>query len=55
MTETTHELGDPDCNTQIQTNNVEVDDHGYIHAVDRAGTGPQILELKGEARVIAGL
>ncbi len=55
MTETTHELCDPDCNTQIQTNNVEVDDRGYIHAVDRAGTGLHILELTGEAREIAGL
>ena len=55
MTDTTHELCDPDCNTQIQTNNVEVDDRGYIHAVDRAGTGLHILELTGEAREIAGL
>ena len=55
MTDMTHELCDPECNTQIQTNNVEVDDRGYIHAVDRAGTGLHILELTGEAREIAGL
>ena len=55
MTDMTHELCNPECNTQIQTNNVEVDDRGYIHAVDRAGTGLHILELTGEAREIAGL
>mgnify|MGYP003693974661 CR=1 FL=1 len=27
------------CKTAIQTNNVEVDDRGYIYAVDRANTG----------------
>ena len=39
----------------IQTNNVEVDDRGYIYAVDRANTGMEILELTGEARSIANL
>ena len=43
------------CSTQIQTNNVNLDDRGYIYAVDRAGTGLHILELTGEAREIAGL
>lgn len=35
------------------TNNVEVDDRGYIYAVDRAGLGLHILELSGAARTIA--
>jgi hypothetical protein len=34
----------------IQTNNVEVDDRGLIYAVDRAGSGMHILELRGRAR-----
>jgi hypothetical protein len=37
----------------IQTNNVEVDDRGYIYIVDRANTGMHILELTGAARSIA--
>jgi hypothetical protein len=37
----------------IQTNNVEVDDRGYIYIVDRANTGMHILELTGQARSIA--
>ena len=43
------------CKVAIQTNNVEVDDRGYIYAVDRANTGMHILEVTGEARKIAGL
>jgi hypothetical protein len=39
--------------TVIQTNNVEVDDRGFIYAVDRAANGMHILELKGRARDIA--
>ena len=39
----------------IQTNNVEVDDRGYIYIVDRANTGMHILELTGDARKAAGL
>jgi hypothetical protein len=38
------------CSTVIQTNNVEVDDRGYIYAVDRASTGMHILELTGAAK-----
>jgi hypothetical protein len=38
------------CKIAIQTNNVEVDDRGYIYAVDRANTGMHILELTGTAR-----
>jgi hypothetical protein len=41
------------CKTAIQTNNVEVDDRGYIYAVDRANTGLHILALTGEARSVA--
>jgi hypothetical protein len=42
-----------DCVPVIQINNVEIDDRGYIYAVDRANTGLFILELTGEARAIA--
>ena len=41
------------CKVAIQTNNVEVDDRGYIYIVDRANTGMHILELTGAARAIA--
>ena len=41
------------CKVVIQTNNVEVDDRGYIYIVDRANTGMHILELTGTARAIA--
>ena len=37
----------------IQTNNVEVDDRGYIYIVDRNDTGLHILELSGAARGVA--
>jgi hypothetical protein len=37
----------------IQTNNVEVDERGYIYIVDRANTGLHILSLTGPARAIA--
>ena len=47
--------GNQICETQTQTNNVNLDDRGYIYALDRAGTGLHILELAGEAREIAGL
>jgi len=39
----------------IQTNNVEVDDRGFIYITDRADTGLHILELKGKAKKIADL
>ena len=42
------------CDRAIQTNNVNLDDRGYIYAVDRASTGLHILELTGAARAIAG-
>ena len=41
------------CKVAIQTNNVEVDDRGYIYIVDRANTGLHILELTGAAREAA--
>lgn len=41
------------CKTVIQTNNVEVDDRGFIYIVDRNGAGMHILELTGPAREVA--
>ncbi|OFW13839.1 MAG: hypothetical protein A3F70_00525 [Acidobacteria bacterium RIFCSPLOWO2_12_FULL_67_14] len=41
------------CKVAIQTNNVDVDDRGYIYIVDRANTGMHILELTGPARQVA--
>jgi hypothetical protein len=37
------------CNFVIQTNNVEVDERGFVYIVDRANTGMHILELTGRA------
>jgi hypothetical protein len=45
--------GGESCKVAIQSNNVEVDDRGYIYVVDRANTGMHILELTGDARKIA--
>jgi hypothetical protein len=45
--------GEEQCKVAIQTNNVEVDERGYIYAVDRANTGLHILELTGAARRVA--
>jgi len=45
--------GEQRCKTAIQTNNVEVDDRGYIYIVDRANTGMHILQLTGAARKVA--
>ncbi|MFL6622323.1 MAG: LVIVD repeat-containing protein [Sulfurifustis sp.] len=50
---TAKRCGASGCKAVIQTNNVEVDERGYIYIVDRAGTGLHILELTGEARKIA--
>jgi hypothetical protein len=47
--------GAEECKIAIQTNNVEVDDRGYVYLVDRANTGLHIVELKGKARKIADL
>jgi len=46
---------DQKCKIAIQTNNVEVDDRGYIYIVDRANTGMHILQLTGDARKVANL
>ena len=36
------------CKVAIQTNNLEVDDRGYVYIVDRANTGMHILEFRGK-------
>ena len=41
------------CKIAIQSNNVEVDDRGYIYVTDRADTGLHILDLTGSARDLA--
>lgn len=41
------------CKKVIQTNNVTVDDRGYIYIVDHDGTGMHILKLTGPAREVA--
>ena len=41
------------CKVAIQSNNVEVDDRGYVYVVDRANTGMHIVELTGAARRVA--
>ena len=41
------------CKVAIQTNNVEVDDRGYVYIVDRANTGMHVLLPTGAARAIA--
>ena len=41
------------CKIAIQTNNLDVDDRGYVYAVDRANTGMHIVELAGPARQAA--
>ena len=38
--------GESRCKVAIQSNNLEVDDRGYIYVVDRANTGLHILEFK---------
>ncbi|MEQ1774204.1 MAG: hypothetical protein ABL891_10530 [Burkholderiales bacterium] len=37
----------------IVTNNVEVDDHGYVYMTDRVGMGLHILEPMDDARKVA--
>jgi hypothetical protein len=41
------------CKTVIDTNNVEVDNRGYIYITDSVGTGMHILQLTGSARELA--
>jgi hypothetical protein len=43
------------CKVAVQTNNVEVDERGYVYIVDRANTGLHILQLTGDARNAANL
>ena len=38
------------CKIAIQTNNLEVDDRGFIYAVDRANSGMHIVDLTDEAK-----
>jgi len=40
------------CKISYMTNNVEVDDRGYIYAADRSGTGLDIYALTGKAKQI---
>lgn len=37
------------CKVAVQTNNVEVDDRGYICIVDRANSGLEMLDLERAA------
>lgn len=43
------------CDVVVQTNNVNIDDRGYVYALDRAGTGLHIVELEDDARATLGL
>jgi hypothetical protein len=43
------------CKKAIQTNNVEVDDRGFVYLADRANTGLHVVEPTGPARAIANL
>ncbi len=45
--------GVEECKTAIQTNNVDVDDRGFVYLFDRANTGLHILKVTGKARKIA--
>lgn len=50
------QIGDVEhCDRVISTNNVNIDDRGYIYAVDRRHTGLHIVELTGAARQIVKL
>ena len=41
------------CKIAIQTNNLDVDDRGFVYAFDRANTGMHILTVTGQAKQIA--
>jgi len=41
------------CKIVIQTNNVDVDDRGFVYTFDRANTGMHILDVTGQAKKIA--
>ena len=53
MTAAERAVVEQQCKAVVQTNNVEVDDRGYIYIVDRANTGLHILQLTGPARQVA--
>jgi hypothetical protein len=38
------------CKVAIQTNNVEIDERGFVYLADRANTGLHIVEPMGPAR-----
>jgi hypothetical protein len=40
------------CNTNVMTNNVELDTRNLIYIVDRVGSGADILALTGDAAEI---
>jgi hypothetical protein len=40
------------CNTNVMTNNVELDTRNLVYIVDRVGSGADILRLTGEAALI---
>jgi hypothetical protein len=42
------------CKVAIQTNNVEVDERGFVYLADRANTGLHIVRLTGDAAKIVG-
>jgi hypothetical protein len=46
--------GTRSCKVAIQTNNVEVDERGFVYLADRANTGLHIVRLAGEAAKIIG-
>ena len=46
---------DKDCRPATQTNNVEIDERGFIYSVDRAGSGMHILRLTEDGKKAAGL
>jgi hypothetical protein len=50
VTENTTPRGDK---IAIQTNNVDVDDRGFVYIFDRANTGMHILDVTGQAKQIA--
>jgi hypothetical protein len=47
--------GTDQCKIAIQTNNVELDERGYVYLADRADTGLHIVELTGAPRGISRL
>lgn len=47
------EKGRTGCVPVVQINNMDVDDRGYVYAVDRANSGLFVIEVTGAARGIA--